>query len=246
MTMDQKTLAEVMEATWPSASCTRCGPFVLRDGQGGGKRVSAATVEGPWSEADLDRAETAMSAPLFLIRAGDEALDAALAARGYEVVDPVQAYAAPVDALVGEGPAYMTTFPHWPPMQIVRQLWQDAGIGPARLAVMERVRGPKTVILGRSSDRPSAAAFVACHGRHAMLHALEVVPGLRRQGSAQNVLRAAAGWAKAEGADTLSLVVTTSNVAARALYARMGMQEIGAYHYRRRQVGTKTADGQAR
>lgn len=235
MSLDPGSLAEVMEATWPPAAYVSCGPFLLRDGQGGGKRVSAATVEGAWTEGDLARAEAAMAAPLFLIRAGDEALDAALAARGYHVVDPVLAYSAPVDLLAGDGPARMTTFPHWPPMQIARTLWSDAGIGPARLQVMERVAGAKTVILGRANDRASGVAFVACHGRQAMLHALEVVPGLRRQGSAQNILRAAAAWAKSAGADSLSLVVTVANAPARALYVGMGMTEVGAYHYRKRQ-----------
>jgi GNAT superfamily N-acetyltransferase len=233
MRLDPATLAEVMEATWPPAACVPCGPFVLRDGQGGGKRVSAATVEGPWDAADLARAEAAMGAQrLFLIRDGEDALDAALQAKGYSVVDPVVAYVAPVADLAGEGPRHMTSFPHWPPMQIARTLWADAGIGPARLAVMERVVGAKAVILGRTSDRASGVAFVACHGSHAMLHALEVVPALRRQGSAQNMLRAAAMWAQAQGAATLSLIVTEANAPARALYGRMGMVETGHYHYR--------------
>lgn len=230
--MDPATLAKVMEATWPPAACIPCGPFLLRDGQGGGKRVSAATAQAVWQDADLDRAEAAMESPLFLIRHGDEALDAVLGRRGYKIVDPVLAYAGPVANIVGEGPEHMTTFPHWPPMEIARALWADAGIGPARLAVMDRVLGAKCVVLGRANDRASGVAFVACHGPQAMLHALEVVPDLRRQGSAQNILRAAAQWARGEGADTLSLVVTVANSAARALYARMGMAEVGAYHYR--------------
>lgn len=232
--MDPASLGEVMEATWPPAARIPCGPFALRDGQGGGKRVSAATAEGPWTDADLERAEAAMDAPLFLIRQGDEALDTALQVRGYAVVDPVMAYAAPVGQLMGEGPAHMTTFPHWPPMEIARALWADAGIGPARLTVMGRAKGAKCAVLGRANDRASGVAFVACHGRHAMLHALEVVPGLRRQGSAQNILRAAALWAQGEGADTLSLVVTVANAPARALYAGMGMVEMAAYHYRQK------------
>ena len=232
--MDSATLSKVMEATWAAAALVPCGPFLLRDGQGGGKRVSAATAEAPWRDVDLDRAEAAMAAPLFLIRQGDEALDGALAARGYKVVDPVLAYVAQVGQLAGDGPARMTTFPHWPPMEIARTLWADAGIGAARLAVMDRVKGSKCVILGRTNDRASGVAFVACQGSHAMLHALEVVPDLRRQGSAQNILRAAALWAKGEGADTLSLVVTVANAPARALYARMGMVEAGAYHYRQK------------
>ena len=169
---------------------------------------------------------------LFCLRDGDDTLDAALAARGYSIVDPVLAYSAPVLTLIGAGAAHMTTFPHWPPMQIARVLWADAGVGPARLAVMERVTGAKTVILGRANDRASGVAFVACHGRHAMLHALEVAPVLRRQGSAQNILRAAAGWAQGQGADSLSLVVTVANAPARALYAGLGMVEGGRYHYR--------------
>ncbi len=233
MTLDGAILAEIMEATWPPAAHIPNGPFLLRDGAGGGKRVSAATVEAAFTEADLAQAEVAMGdQALFLIRDGDRDLDASLAARGYAIVDPVLAYSAPVSALIGNGAAHMTTFPHWPPMQIARVLWGDAGVGPARLAVMNRAKGAKTVILGRANDRASGVAFVACHGRHAMLHALEVAPALRRQGSAQNILRAAAGWAQGQGADTLSLVVTVANAPARALYAGLGMVEGGCYHYR--------------
>lgn len=232
MRIDPETLAKVMEATWPPAAHIPCGPFVLREGQGGGKRVSAATADGPWRDADLAAAELAMAEPLFLIRAGDEALDKALAAQRYRVIDPVVAYAAPVATLTG--PDHMTSFPHWPPMEIARHLWAEAGIGPARLAVMDRVLGPKTVILSRANDRASGVAFVACHGRHAMLHALEVTGALRRQGSAQNLLRAAGQWAQEHGADSLLLVVTVANGPARALYDRMGMVEVGQYHYRQK------------
>jgi ribosomal protein S18 acetylase RimI-like enzyme len=235
MISDAKHLAQVMEATWPPAAFTPCGPFLLRDGQGGGKRVSAATAESDWTDQDLSRAETAMGPqPLFLIRGEDQALDAALARRGYQVLDPVIAYAALVEAVLGSGAAPMTSFPHWPPMEIASQLWADAGIGPARIAVMQRVTGPKTAILGRTKDRASGVAFVACHGRHAMLHALEVAPDLRRQGSAQNLLRAAAAWAQSQGADSLSLVVTVANAPARALYKGLGMVEVGQYHYRQK------------
>lgn len=232
--MNQHQLFAAMEATWPPARSWRLGPFCLRDGAGGGKRVSAASLEAPFTAADLDAAEAAMAAPLFLLRPGDEALDSALQARGYRVVDPVVAYAAPVDALASAAPAHMTTFPHWPPMEIAHALWADGGIGAARLAVMDRVVGAKCAILGRSNDRASGVAFVACDGTVAMLHALEVAPALRRQGSAHNILRAAAVWAQDQGADTLALVVTEGNVAARGLYTSLGMTVVGQYHYRQK------------
>ncbi|WP_309668310.1 hypothetical protein [Tabrizicola sp.] len=92
--MTPATLARIMEDTWPAAWVWPCGPFSLRDGAGGGKRVSAASCDGVWSDGDLAAAEAEMAVPLFLIRAGDSALDLALAARGDRIVDPVVAYAA--------------------------------------------------------------------------------------------------------------------------------------------------------
>lgn len=224
-------LAEVMEATWPPARHWRLGPFTLRDGAGGGKRVSAASADGPFTVDDLDAAVAAMPESLALIRPGDDALDTALETRGWRVVDPVVAYAAPVAALTA-ALAPLTAFPHWPPLEIARSLWAEGGIGPARIAVMDRVAGPRTAILGRNDDRPAGVAFVACHGSEAMLHALEVRATQRRQGLGANLLHAAANWAATQGATRLSLVVTRQNTAARALYARLGMQVVGQYHYR--------------
>jgi GNAT superfamily N-acetyltransferase len=229
--MTPETLAEVMEATWPPASHRALGPFTLRDGAGGGKRVSAASLDGPFTEADLDALEAAMAQPLMLIRAADMALDSALDARGWQVIDPVVAYAAPVTDLTADLPP-LAAFPHWPPLEIARSIWTEGGIGPARIAVMDRASGPKAAILSRSEDRPAGVAFVACHGTEAMLHALDVRPEYRRQGVGRTLLHAAANWASSVGALRLSLVVTRQNAAARALYARLGMGVVGQYHYR--------------
>lgn len=229
--MTPARLAEVMEATWPPASRRCLGPFTLRDGAGGGKRVSAASLDGPFSDRDLDALEAAMAEPLMLVREGEEALDDALATRGWRVVDPVVAYAAPVASLAAELPP-LAALPHWPPLEIARSLWAAGGIGPERNAVMERVTGAKTTILARKGDRSAGVAFVACHGENAMLHALEVSPPLRRKGVGATLLQAAANWAAEVGATRLSLVVTRQNAAARALYARLGMGVVGQYHYR--------------
>ena len=232
--MTPEALARVMEATWPPAQVARLGPWTIRDGAGGGKRVSAATADGAWTADDIAFAEAAMVAQvgpvLFLIREGEAALDAALASRGYAFVDPVVAYACPAASL--PPPPGMTTFAHWPPLAIARDLWTEGGIGPARLAVMDRVAGPKTAILSRHSDRPAGVAFVAICGDTAMLHALDVTPALRRRGSAHHILQAAALWAQDHGAGALALVVTAANEPARALYASLGMQRVGHYHYR--------------
>lgn len=229
--MTPDLLAQVMEATWPPARVWARGPFLLRDGAGGGKRVSAASCEGQWSGADLDAAEAGMAEPLFLIREGDRALDAELARRGWRLIDPVVAYAAPVASLTAELPP-LVAFAHWPPLAVTCAIWEEGGIGAARVQVMERAQGEKTALLARHDDRPAGAAFIATLGGEAMLHALEVRPAQRRRGVGEVLLRAAANWAAAQGVARLSLVVTEQNAAARALYARLGMQVVGQYHYR--------------
>lgn len=232
--MTPGTLAAVMEATWPCASTHRVPGFTLRNGAGGGKRVSAATAEAGWVAGQVPVAEAAMRAmaqdPLFLIRDGDTALDASLQARGYATVDPVIAYAAPAAAFPAA--PWMTTFPHWPPMAVALDIWATGQITAPRRAVMDRAHGPKTAILARAGDRAAGVAFVALHGTTAMLHALEVTPAYRRQGCAQNILSAAAAWTIAHGGTTLSLVVTLANTGARALYQACGMHSVGHYHYR--------------
>ncbi len=228
-------LHAVLEATWPPARTFALGPWTIRDGQGGGKRVSAATAEWAWTDADIARAVAAMrdldQDALFMIRAGDEALDATLERRGYRVMDPTVLYAAPVKTFA-PFPDAMAGFAHWPPLAIVSAIWDEAGIGPARQAVMARVTGPRVAILARTKDRPSGAAFVAVHGDTAMLHALEVPVALRRRGAARNVLGRAAFWAGEQGATRLALAVTAANGPARTLYESVGMLAVGEYHYR--------------
>jgi GNAT superfamily N-acetyltransferase len=237
MTPDAARLYDVIDGTWPAADTWREGPFLLRRGDGGGQRVSAATALGPVSDAAIEAAEAAMLAMdqprLFQIRAGDDALDATLATRGYLVVDPVNLYVAPVADLLTDRPPPVTTFTLWEPLAIQIDIWAKGGIGPGRIAVMHRARGPKTSILGRLNDHPGGTAFVAIHDGIAMLHAIEVLPHQRQQGMARWFMRLAAFWAQDHGATHISVVCTRANTAANALYASLGMALVGQYHYRK-------------
>ncbi len=236
---DAPRLYAVTEATWPPARTEPLGPWTLRDGQGGGKRVSAATLREPGAPVSRDalpEAEAAMRSmgqdPLFMIRHGDEALDAMLRAAGYEVIDPVNLYACPVGALTGEAPPPVTTFDIWEPMAIQLDIWKEGGIGPARIEVMRRAPAPKTTLFGRTKDRPAATGFVAIADGVAMIHALEVRSRERRAGLGRHLTRHAAHWAAAQGATHLGVLCTLANDAANALYSSLGMTLVGQYHYR--------------
>jgi len=237
MMPEASRLYDVIDGTWPAAETQLQGPFLLRQGNGGGQRVSAATALGPVTTKDVEAAEAAMHAMgqprLFQIRAGNDALDGMLAVRGYAIVDPVNLYVVPLDALTHRRPPPVTAFCVWEPLAIQIDIWAKSGIGPERLAVMHRALGPKTSILGRLNDHPGGTAFVAIHDDVAMVHALEVLPHQRRQGMAGWFMRMAALWARDHGASHLSVVCTQANTGANALYASLGMALVGQYHYRK-------------
>ena len=221
-------LFAALEATWPPVSSRRVGPFRLRDGAGGGKRVSAAVLDGPFSEAAL--AEVA-DQKLFQLRSRQEDLDRALAARGFAVLDPTILYAAPIEA-IAQKPRPVSLLSAWPPLAMQRQVWADGGVGPERIAVMERACDPKMAFIARFENRVAGAGFVAIHDAIAMLHALQVEIDFRRKGVARYMVRGMAHWAQEQGARTFALAVTQGNTAARDLYSALGMVEVDSYHYR--------------
>ncbi|MFU8864459.1 MAG: GNAT family N-acetyltransferase [Rhodobacterales bacterium] len=234
---DVAQLYDVIDGTWPAAQTRRLGPFLLRKGDGGGQRVSAATALAPVGVPQIEAAEAAMlemgQPRLFQIRQGDAALDSLLTQRGYGIKDPVNLYVAPVEALLTQRPPPVTTFCLWEPLAIQIDIWAKSGIGPARIAVMRRAKGPKTAILGRINDHPGGTAFVAIHEHIAMVHAVEVLAHQRKQGMAGWFMRTAAHWAQQHGATHLSVVCTQDNAGGNALYASLGMALVGQYHYRK-------------
>lgn len=242
---DTRALHDVVEASWPAHAQRTLGPWLLRDGRGGGKRASAATVCGQATADDLAAAEAAMRAmgqrPCFMIRAGDADLDALLAEAGYDVIDPVAMYAAPLAGLAMDSPEPTASFHIWEPLAIQCEIWAGGNIGPARIAVMHRARGAKTSLLGRRDGHAVAAGFAAIHDGTVMVHALEVLPGHRRQGTARALMLEAARWAAPLGAQHLAVVSTAANTAANALYASLGMTGAGHYHYRQHPQGGEGA-----
>jgi len=226
----------LVEATWPTAAKRSLGPVTLREGQGGGSRVSAASVEGAAKEQEITEAEKAMRAMgqscLFMIYDGQDQLDGQLSERGYEVKDPVNLWTCPVETLMDVAIPRVTTFALWSPLEIQREIWEQGGIDAARQNVMERVSGPKVALLARHRDKPAGAGFVAIHEGIAMVHALEILPHQRRCGMGAWMMRQAAYWAAENGAGELAVLCTKRNEGANGLYASLGMHCVGKYHYR--------------
>lgn len=224
-----------IDGTWPAAEVSEAGHWVLRLGGGGGKRVSAATALRPVTSGDIAQAEVSMTDmgqdPLFMITKGQKALDRALDARGYSIIDPVQVYACPVSTLAIVPIPPVTAFALWEPLAIMKEIWAAGGIGPARFAVMERAQ-TKTAVFARWKDKPAGVGFAAVHEGIAMVHAVEVLAHQRRQGVAKWIMRKAAFWAREQGAHTMAVLCVKENLAANTLYQRLGFSPVCEYHYR--------------
>jgi len=231
-------MLDALEATWPPAEAAQLGGWRLRRGLGGGSRVSSVRPAGdpgrPLPEA-IDAAEAVLRGwgqpPLFQLTDVDAVLEAALAARRYRVKNPTRFMAAPISGLALRDPAPVRPVEAAAPLAAMEAIWALDGIGPERLAVMERAAGPKTCIALRSGDRIAGVAFVAVDRDLAVLHALVTAPAHRRIGVGKAGVIAAARFGARHGAETLALAVIEANEAARALYGAMGFVDIGGYRY---------------
>ncbi len=232
--VEKERLYAAIDATWAPLEMRSVDGWILRCGGGGGQRVSAATAltEG----ADIGFAEAEMRAmgqvPLFMIRDGEDSLDAALAEQGYRLKDPVAIRTLPTADLAKLAPPGGMFFEGKRPLAIQNEMWAAGGIGPTRLDVMARVKAEKRYLLGRVQDTPAATAFLGLHAGIAMLHGLEVVASQRGKGVGTAMMGGAARFAEAHGADTLAVLVVRENDAGEALYSKLGMVEKAGYHYR--------------
>lgn len=228
-------LAQAFEDTWPAAEYADAGGFRVGRGLGAGGRVSSARAAGAWVPEDIPAAEAIHRAwgqqPMFRVLDDDASLIAALTTAGYRRETPTAIMQAPVASLTDQPVPFLTTFAIWPPLAIQRDIWKTGSISPARQAVMDRVVGPKTAILGRIDDRAAGAAFAAILSDVVMVHAVEVLPPFRRRGLAGWMMRQVALWAADQGVTRIGLAVSRANAGARATYDRLGFSEVAGYAY---------------
>ncbi|MEM6438398.1 MAG: GNAT family N-acetyltransferase [Pseudomonadota bacterium] len=233
---EEAELAEAMAVTWPPASVDDAAApgWRLRDGRGGGKRVSAATSLGGRDPAPVAAAMRARGErPMIQVPGSDGEMNAALEAAGWAEVDATVLYVAPS--------AQMAALPLQTGLRfamgtarlaLLAEIWEAEGIGAARQAVMDRCAAPKAVLMARTDDVTAGAGFVAVHGRLALLHAVVVRPEARRRGAGRSRLAAAGRFGLDQGAGWTGLAVAAANAPARALYEAAGMTEAASYLYR--------------
>lgn len=226
-------LFDAVDATWAPLAIHNHEGWLIREGAGGGQRVSAATLLTDAKNAKICSAADKMLSigqnPLFMIRGSDITLDAELEALGYAIVDPVAILTGPIDRLIQKQPKpthhvdrLITT------NNEAKYIWAKGGIDQNRLNVMRRVKCPKTIL----SAGDMGVAFAAACGDVAMVHAVEVANNHRRKGIANALMYEAFKWAKDQNCNWISVLTVRKNLPAHKLYETLGMTEAAAYHYR--------------
>ena len=180
------------------------------------RRLNSALPLGPPLDVDVAEAwyrERGLPARIMVTPAADlEALDAELAARGYDVESPA-------DILVGD------------PATVLERLDGAAhAVVPTELiAPAAALRSGQAIIQLGAADGAGRGTVVLQDGWSLVL-ALEVDPARRREGIASALVRA---WARAAEGRGLYLQVRQDNAAGHALYEAAGFTRSHGYHYRR-------------
>ncbi|MEO0487725.1 MAG: GNAT family N-acetyltransferase [Pseudomonadota bacterium] len=237
--MTPPTIAELGAAvwtTWPGEAVTDTPAFALRRSGDDSRRSRAATANRAVTDTEIAEAAATMRSwgqpAMFWVPSDAPEFEAQLDALGYRGHDHSDYLAGSVPQMAARTPPRVTTFEIWEPLAIMADMWAGHGISHARQQVMHRATCPKTAILGRVDAKPAATAYVGAAGRLAMLHSLVTLPNHRRKGLGAHVMAQAAIWAARQGCDWLTLAVGSDNAAAQALYASLGMEAVGQYHYR--------------
>lgn len=232
----KEAIAQAFETTWPAAEYRDTGGFRIGRGLGGGDRISSARALKGWSVPGISKVAEVHrdwdQHVLFRVDDSDARLTAALADAGYRRrSDSILVMEAPTAALSDRDLPPVTAFPSWPPLAIQREIWAAGQITPVELAAMERVTLPRITILGRIENRPAGTLYMGTDGEVAMIHALEILPTMRRQGMGSWLIRAAAIQAGRAGASRLALAVVNNNHPAIALYRKLGFTDTIRYDY---------------
>jgi ribosomal protein S18 acetylase RimI-like enzyme len=245
---DVLALEEVALAGWPAPDTRWLGRWLLRAAEGfTGRANSVLPLGDPGRPLDQALAEVAawygergLSSRVVIPVPAREALDAALAVRGWTIYNPTQVLTADVEVTLRTLPER----PDLPPVTVEDTLSDDwigayhyrggGGLPQVGRAILTGSRQPGFAVVraGGTAGPVLAIGRASVDDGWVGVTAVEVDPGHRRRGLAGHVLRELLRWAADLAATSAYLQVAEENEAALALYHRLGFAPHHRYHYR--------------
>ena len=218
------------------------GSFVVRSFLGGTGRANAASSLWPADDPDLAarvaRIEARYEAQGLPVRFRSVPLDppglaAMLAARGYVVKDETIIFVVLAEDIArADADVRILPAPNADWIAVTATAEHQV---PARGAEKERAVGmmmvPAAWFMLHEAGKPVACMSAVADGDLAGFLDLVVVPEARRRGLSARITRAAAHWAKAQGARWIWAQVAASNQASCAAQQSLGMREAYRYVY---------------
>ena len=241
--LDVAGLELVAAGGWPGWDTGRLGDWLLRAGGGFTGRANSALVVGDpgcalpeavdavthwYTERDL---RPTVQLPGVQARAAGTAFGAA----GWERDEDVLVLTAPLPLGADGGRIAVDLFPAPDDAWLAGYRHRGSALPPAARRVLT---GAEDVVFASVRLEPAPAPLAAV-GRGVLtdgwlgVSAVTVDEAHRRQGLATELTTALYRWGADRGARWAYLQVSSSNAAARALYARAGFVEHHRYHYRR-------------
>lgn len=235
---DVLALEEMNFNAWPSLTNLHYDGWLLRSSGGASRRVNSvnpiARGSRPLDEriaaAETIYARWGRHAIFRITPLADPGLDDALAARGYQLNGATYVQTAALDArpVSSDVDFFAEASDAWiEGALLIRDLeGEEAGV----FAAQHRAIGVETAWgMIRNGGQPVAVGVVAVERGWAGLHGIYVAKGARRGGLGLALSEALLAHASAKGARKAWLQVEQANLAAQALYRRLGF--VTAYSY---------------
>jgi ribosomal protein S18 acetylase RimI-like enzyme len=254
MTLDVLALEERGFNAWPAPRNVYFGGWVLRLGGGYTKRANSANALGGRRELRADSinawtpqrdfAEVQAEAERFYAAAGQPTIfrltplagaepDLALAAAGYEKVDPCTVMTAPLAQAAAAAHVRVETgaTPAW-----LNGVTAAQGVAPSHRAIHDRIVQSIALPAGFATAYAggAAAGFGLCVVDRSAVGLFDIVvrPEFRGRGLGRRITGALMHWGRAAGAQSAYLQVFQANQVAIGLYESLGFRAAYPYHYR--------------
>jgi ribosomal protein S18 acetylase RimI-like enzyme len=242
--MNPRALEELALTAWPALRQWLYDGWVVRFADGHTRRANSVN---PLYPARQDAAEKIAQCEQWYAAAGlptvfrinprtaPAALDRLLDARGYRRVDPSLTLHRRLDsgAMPGElrGTLRSEALPDWMALYC-RISGKPLQQQHTHMAILQSTPVPRILASLWERDQVVACAVGVLYAGALSIVDVATDPQQRRQGYAAALLSQIFAWARRAGATDVALQVQGDNVAARALYARLGFQEVYPYWYR--------------